>query len=52
MTVGSSPKFSDTVTTVTASGSGNVVTGMTASNGAITYTMGTVSTTAAQIVRW
>ena len=52
VTVGSSPKFSDTVTTVTASGSGNVVTGMTASNGAITYTMGTVSTTAAQIVRW
>lgn len=52
VTVGSSPKFTDTVTTVTASGSGNVVTGMTASNGAITYTMGTVSTTAAQIVRW
>jgi len=52
--VPSSPKFTDTdtVTTVTASGTGNVVTGMTASNGAITYTMGTVSTTAAQIIRW
>ena len=52
VTIGSSPKFTDTVTTVTASGTGNVVTGMTASNGAITYTMGTVTTTAAQIVRW
>lgn len=41
-----------TETTVTSSGSGNVVTGMTASNGVITYTMGTVSTTAAQIIRW
>ena len=50
--VGSSPKFTDTVTTVTSSGSGNVVTGMSASNGAITYTLGSVSATAAQIVRW
>ena len=50
--VGSAPKFSDTVTTVTSSGSGNVVTGMSASNGAITYTLGTVSTTAAQVIRW
>ena len=47
-----SAQLTDTVTTVTASGTGNVVTGMTASNGAITYTMGTVSTTAAQIIRW
>lgn len=52
VTVGTTPKFTDTVTTVTSSGSGNVVTGMTASNGAITYTLGTVSTTAAQIIRW
>jgi len=41
--VGSTPKFTDTVTTVTSSGSGNVVTGMSASNGAITYTMGSAA---------
>ena len=52
VTVGSSPKFTDTVTTVSSSGSGNVVTGMSASNGAITYTMGTVNIVAAQIIRW
>lgn len=40
--VGSSPKFTDTVTTVTTSGSGNVVTAVSASNGAITVTKGNV----------
>ena len=45
--VGSTPKFTDTVTTVTSSGSGNVVTGMSASNGAITYTMGSAVLTGA-----
>lgn len=44
VTVGSTPKFTDTVTTVTSSGSGDVVTGMSASNGAITYTKGTINT--------
>ena len=38
--------------TVTASGSGNVITGMSVTNNAITYTLGTVSTVSAQIVRW
>lgn len=40
VTVGSSPKFTDTVTTVTTSGSGNAVTAISASNGAITVTKG------------
>lgn len=42
VTVGSSPKFTDTVTTVTTSGSGNVVTAVSASNGAVTVTKGNV----------
>jgi len=37
---------------VTSSGSGNVVTGMSVTNNAITYTLGTVSTVSAQIIRW
>lgn len=40
VTVGISPKFTDTVTTVTTSGSGNAVTAISASNGAITVTKG------------
>lgn len=40
VTVGNSPKFTDTVTTVTTSGSGNAVTAISASNGAITVTKG------------
>lgn len=39
--VGSNPKFIDTVTTVTTTGSGNAVTAITASNGALTVTKGT-----------
>ena len=39
--VGSSPKFTDTITTVSTTGSGNAVTAITASNGAITVTKGT-----------
>lgn len=38
--VGASPKFTDTVTTVTVTGSGNAVTGASASNGAVTLTKG------------
>jgi len=38
--VGSSPKFTDTVTTITVTGNGNAITSMTASNGAITATKG------------
>lgn len=38
--VPSSPKFTDTVTTVTTTGSGNAITGITASNGALTATKG------------
>lgn len=41
VTVGSSPKFTDTVATTTTSGSGNAVTEITASNGALTVTKGT-----------
>ena len=41
VTVGSSPKFTDTVTTVTTTGSGNAITAITASNGVITATKGT-----------
>ena len=40
VTVGNNPKFTDTVTTVTVTGSGNAITSMTASNGAITATKG------------
>lgn len=39
-TVGQNPKFTDTVTTVTTTGSGNAVTAITASNGALTVTKG------------
>lgn len=39
--VGNSPKFTDTVTTATTTGSGNAVTAITASNGALTVTKGT-----------
>lgn len=38
--VGNSPKFTDTVTTVTTTGSGNAVTAITATNGALTITKG------------
>ena len=38
--VGSSPKFTDTVTTVSTTGSGNAITAISASNGAITATKG------------
>lgn len=44
--VGSSPKFSDTVTTVSTTGSGNAVTAVSASNGALTVTKGTTFLTA------
>lgn len=39
--VGNNPKFTDTVTTATTTGSGNAVTAITASNGALTVTKGT-----------
>ena len=39
--VGSNPKFTDTVTTVTVTGSGNAITGASASGGAVTLTKGT-----------
>ena len=46
--VGSSPKFTDTntVTTATTTGSGNAVTAITASNGALTVTKGSTFLTA------
>lgn len=44
--VGSSPKFTDTITTVSVSGSGNAVTAASASNGAVTLTKGTTFKTA------
>lgn len=48
-TVGSSPKFTDTVTTVTTTGSGNAITSITASNGVITATKGSTFVTSADI---
>lgn len=45
VTVGSTPKFTDTITTVTTTGTGNAIVGITASNGVITATKGTVSDT-------
>lgn len=41
VTVGSSPKFTDTITTVSTTGSGNAITAISASNGALTATKGT-----------
>lgn len=38
--VGSNPKFTDTVTTVTVTGNGNAITGASASNGVVTLTKG------------
>lgn len=46
--VGSSPKFTDTVTTVTTTGSGNAITAISATNGAITATKGTTFLTSHQ----
>ena len=46
--VGSIPKFTDTVTTVSTTGSGNAVTAISASNGAITATKGTTFLTSHQ----
>lgn len=46
--VSSTPKFTDTVTTATTSGSGNAVTAITASNGALTVTKGTTFLTSHQ----
>lgn len=48
VTVGSNPKFTDTVTTATTTGSGNAVTAITASNGALTITKGTTFLTSHQ----
>lgn len=42
-TVPTGAKFTDTVTTATTSGSGNVVTAVTASNGALTVTKGSTA---------
>ena len=42
------PKFTDTVTTVTTSGSGNAVTAISASNGAVTATKGSTFLTSHQ----
>lgn len=49
VTVGSSPKFTDTITTATTSGSGNAVTAISASNGALTVTKGSTFLTSADI---
>ncbi len=46
--VGNNPVFTDTVTTVTTSGSGNAVTAISASNGAVTVTKGTTFLTSHQ----
>lgn len=46
--VGDNPAFTDTVTTVTTSGSGNAITAISASNGAITATKGTTFLTSHQ----
>ena len=46
--VGNSPKFTDTVTTVTTTGSGNAITAVSATNGAITATKGTTFLTSHQ----
>ena len=39
--VGSSPKFTDTVTTISTTGNGNAITAITASNGVLSATKGT-----------
>lgn len=48
VTVGSNPKFTDTITTVTTSGNGNAITAISASNGAITATKGSTFLTSHQ----
>ena len=47
--VGSSPKFTDTITTATTSGSGNAVTAISASSGALTVTKGSTFLTSSDI---
>lgn len=51
VTVGSSPKFTDTITTATTSGSGNAVTAISASNGALTVTKGSTFLTSHQTIK-
>lgn len=46
--VGSTPKFTDTVASITTSGSGNAITSITASNGVFTATKGTTFLTSHQ----
>ena len=46
--VGNSPKFTDTITTASTTGSGNAVTAVTASNGVLTVTKGTTFLTSHQ----
>ncbi len=40
VTVGETPKFTDTVTTISTTGSGNAITAISASNGVLTATKG------------
>lgn len=49
--VPSGAKFTDTVTTATTSGSGNAVTAVTASNGALTVTKGSTFLTSHQTIK-
>ena len=51
VTVGSSPKFTDTVTTISTTGSGNAVTAISASNGVLTATKGTTFLTSHQTIK-
>lgn len=46
--VGNSPKFTDTITTASTTGSGNAVTAITASSGVLTVTKGTTFLTSHQ----
>lgn len=48
VTVGTSPKFTDTVTTVSVTGTGNAVTAASASNGVVTLTKGATFLTSHQ----
>lgn len=48
VTVGNNPKFTDTLATATTTGSGNAITAVSATNGALTFTKGSTFLTSHQ----
>lgn len=52
VTVGNNPKFTDTLATATTTGSGNAITAVSATNGALTFTKGSTFLLTSDIASW